>query len=77
MVRVGGIEEIEFGVADLILTNPVLEVGTIASDETGRLVDNVPNLGRRVDYSNLVVDRFTLRCSVSHGFKSEEDERSG
>lgn len=41
MVRVTGVQEVELGVAELILPDPGFKLGPIARDEAGGLVDDV------------------------------------
>ena len=41
MVRVTGIEEVELGVVDFILSDSALEVWSISSDKSGSFVDDI------------------------------------
>lgn len=41
MVRVAAVQEVELGIAQFVLANARLEVGSVAGNETGRLVDDV------------------------------------
>lgn len=44
MVRVVGVEEVEFWVVDLILSNPGLELRSIPSENKKRLISDLTNV---------------------------------
>ena len=49
VVGVARAEEVELGVVDLVLLDPLLELGAVPRHEARGLVHDVPDLGRRVD----------------------------
>ena len=44
MIGIAGVQEVELGVVDLVLLDPVLELFAISGNEAGSLVDNVAHL---------------------------------
>lgn len=53
MVWIPRIQKVEFGIAQFILTNSCFEFGTVSSDKTRGLVDNVLETVRKIVLSKL------------------------